>query len=302
VFGASSVYIAQRNWTRAVEILEQALSINPEQQNVRVRLLELYCYANNLDAARSQFEYLQSSPNPPHSYYQAAAKFFSETHQWNLAFEFASQAVIVEPKNKHNHRLFLKVVRKTRRYLEALEVLERVINKAETQDAQLLLLKSSILEHLLYPIQEAKKCITELKTLNQPVLDINIIEKRLQIKESLFSQVVAPSKILKTRFFYCTDLAYSLPTLVSIYSLWKYNQTKLGKSPISVIADQSTLDFIEGAYTTLADQLNFNLNLINIESLVQGLEHQKLATQYGVFSGGDSLVPTAYYRLFLLSI
>ncbi|GAB4234721.1 MAG: hypothetical protein Kow0049_18790 [Stanieria sp.] len=297
IFAAAHAYLAKRDWDKSAQMLEQALAICPNNEEVKVRLLELYCYSGDLNKAQDYFNKLQTITVPPNSYYQAVAKLFCELGEWEKAFDFAAEAILKEPTNIHNHSLFIKVVRKSKKFKEALNVIENYIDNQETR-ANFLLIKTALLEQLIEPISEARQCISLMKQDNSLSRDLIIYENRLRLKENIFYEQLSQLELIKTKIFYCTDKAYSLPTLVSIFSLHKHNKHKLGNNPIYVVADNPTLKLIKEAYQVLARSLNLIIEFIDIESLFKGLNNYKLTTGYGVFTGGDSLSRTAYYRLF----
>ncbi|AFZ36263.1 glycosyl transferase family 8 [Stanieria cyanosphaera PCC 7437] len=297
IFAAAHAYLAKRDWTQSAQMLEKALLICPDNEEVKVRLLELYCYSGNLDKALGYFNSLKITTTPPHSYYQAVAKLFCELGEWEKAFDFAAEAILKEPTNIHNHSLFIKVVRKSKKFKEALNVIEQEFDNQEIKTS-FLLIKTAILEQLIEPINEARQCVSLMKKENSLSRDLVICENRLRLKENIFSEQLSQVESIKTKIFYCTDKAYSLPTLVSIFSLHKHNKHKLKNNPIYVVADHPTLELIKEAYQVLAHNLNLIIEFIDIESLFKGLSDYKLTTGYGVFTGGDSLSRTAYYRLF----
>lgn len=297
IFAAAHAYLSKRDWHKSAQMLEQALAICPNNEEVKVRLLELYCYSGDLNKAKDYFNSLTITTVPPNSYYQAVAKLFCELGEWEKAFDFAAEAILKEPTNIHNHSLFIKVVRKSKKFKEALNVIEQELDNPEIR-TNFLLIKTAILEQLIEPINEARQCLSLIKQENSCSRDLVICENRLRLKENIFHEQLSQVKAIKTKIFYCTDKAYSLPTLVSIFSLHKHNKHKLGNNPIYVVADNPTLELIKEAYQVLARSLNLIIEFIDIESLFKGLNDYKLTTGYGVFTGGDSLSRTAYYRLF----
>ncbi|MGD1921365.1 MAG: glycosyltransferase, partial [Pleurocapsa sp.] len=300
IFAFAHVYISKMDWKRAEEMMTEALALNPDSSEIKVRLLELCLYSGNLTQAYEYYLSLQDNLDDlPNSFYQAAAKLFSEQKNWALAFKYARKSVLIEPGNIHNHKLFIKTVRKSKKFQEALEFLLDPAILNEQNKNTILYLRIAIQEQLLKSIPEAQKVLSS----NTIGLDIEssqaqLLQKRLMIKDNIFNTSIGVSSQLQTEIFYCTDLGYSLPTLVSLYSLYKHNKHKIRGKTIYVVANGETINIISKAYRKLAEQFNFEIELIDIGSLVQESIDNKLNTSYGVFTGGDSLSSTAYYRLF----
>ncbi len=300
IFAFAHVYINKMNWKRAEELMTEALALNPDSSEIKVRLLELCLYSGNLTQAYEYYLSLQDNLHDlPNSFYQAAAKLFSEQKNWALAFKYARKSVLIEPSNIHNHKLFIKTVRKSKKFPEALEfLLDPAILNEENKNT-ILYLRIAIQEQLLKSIPEAQKVLSS----NTVGLDsqsdrARLLQKRLMIKDNIFNTSIKVNSQLQTEIFYCTDLGYSLPTLVSLYSLYKHNKHQIKGKTIYVVANGETINIITKAYRRLAEQFSFEIELIDIGSLVQESIDNKLNTSYGVFTGGDSLSTTAYYRLF----
>lgn len=300
IFAFAHVYISKMDWKRAEAMMTQALTLNPDSSEIKVRLLELCLYSGNLNQAYEYYLSLQDNLDDlPNSFYQAAAKLFSEQKNWALAFKYARKAVLIEPANIHNHKLFIKTVRKSKKFQEALEfLLDSAILNEENKNT-ILYLRIAIQEQLLKSIPEAQKVLSS-DTIGLDVQSdrARLLQKRLVIKDNIFNTSITVNSQLQTEIFYCTDLGYSLPTLVSIYSLYKQNKHQIRGKTIYVVANGETINIITKAYKKLAEQFDFEIELIDIGSLVKGAIDNQLNTSYGVFTGGDSLSSTAYYRLF----
>lgn len=300
IFAFAHVYISKMDWKRAEAMMTEALTLNPDSSEIKVRLLELCLYSGNLTQAYEYYLSLQDNlENLPNSFYQAAAKLFSEQKNWALAFKYAQKAVLIEPTNIHNHKLFIKTVRKSKKFTEALNFLldPAIIN--DDNKNTVLYLRIAIQEQLVKSIPEAQKVLSSRTIgLDKQAEKAKLLQKRLSIKSNIFNTSIAITSQLQTEIFYCTDLGYSLPTLVSIYSLYKNNKHQIRGKTIYVVANGETINIISKAYNKLAEKFDFEIELIDIGSLVKGSIDNQLNTSYGVFTGGDSLSTTAYYRLF----
>ena len=300
IFAFAHVYISKMDWKRAEVMMSEALVLNPGSSQIKVRLLELCLYSGNLDKAYEYYLSLKDNLDDlPNSFYQAAAKLFSEQKNWALAFKYAQKAVLIESSNIHNHKLFIKTVRKSKKFEEALDFLLDPAILSEENKNTILYLRIAIQEQLIKSIPEAQKVLSSNTiNLDDRSNQARLLQKRLMIKDNIFNTSIGVSSQLQTEIFYCTDLGYSLPTLVSLYSLYKHNKHHIRGKTIYVVANGETINIISKAYQKLAEQFDFKIELIDIGSLVQESIDNKLNTSYGVFTGGDSLSTTAYYRLF----
>ena len=234
-----------------------------------------------------------------HLFIKQLPNYLAEQKEWDLAFEYAKKSVIIESSNIHNHKLFIKTVRKSKKFQEALDFLLDPTILNDQNNNTILYLRIAIQEQLLKSIPEAQKVLLSDKIgLGSASKQVQLLQKRLRIKENIFDTSPAVNSQLQTEIFYCTDLGYSLPTLVSIYSLYKNNKHQLKGKTIYVVANQKTISVVSKTYQKLADKFEFKIELIDIGSLVKESIDNKLNTSYGVFTGGDSLSSTAYYRLF----
>ena len=294
----AGLHLSSQNYVEAKAILDKASELRPDKLDVKVRLLEVCCYLGELESAGVQFNELKDCEDLPHSFYQAASKFLSAVGRKDDAFHYAGQAILKEPQNTHTHNLFLQTVFKSKKHSEALALINDFLSKNE-EVSELLLIKSSILEYLIESIPEANKLIDKVVGSNdESNIDLDIVQKRLRIKEDIFHSESSKFQPIKTQFFYCTDKGYALPTLVSIFSLHKYNRQKIGHTPVHVVSDSSTLEVMGSAYSELARNIGLNIKLVNIEELVTDINNHNLVTDYGVYSGGNTLSRTAYFRLY----
>ena len=99
--------------------------------------------------------------------------------------------------------------------------------------------------------------------------------------------------------YYCTDSAYLSPAINSINSLLLSNAPLLDDTAIEIFVEPEDVDITEAVAESLRAHYGCALTVTSSATLIEHFDG-KLKTDYGLFTGGMELSPSAYYRIFAL--
>lgn len=124
----AKMYMKLGNMTRAVEILENARGMKPEDVDLLRRLAEIYSRQGRLDRAAATYKHLaEIDRGNAREYYSYIAKLYLRTADFESAMEMARQVIAHSPRNPEGYQLAAEIAEQKGEYEEAIDELKQAI-------------------------------------------------------------------------------------------------------------------------------------------------------------------------------
>jgi lipopolysaccharide biosynthesis glycosyltransferase len=285
-----NVAFSVRDWELAArlfgDVTEHEYADNIE---LRVKRFEYQCLIGDIPQAREALKALEPVPQLPKRFIPVVMRFHAEVGEWQSAFSLAMQLIDRDFDFKLLGYLTFRTIRKTKMHAAALRQIEQVDNLESSRS--LLELRTIVMEDMV----KNDYMLDDL--LSDPnIAEIDGVRQRLMFKRLVLQS--ARQKKTKKRYaiYYCTNDDYLCPTLVSLVSLAETNSDLLSEADLFIVVDDSTMKLIRKIGEKLAKSLGIDINLVTRKEIVS--ESTELKVNYGLFTGGQRLSESAYYRIF----
>jgi lipopolysaccharide biosynthesis glycosyltransferase len=285
-----NVAFSVRDWELAArlfgEVTEAEYADNIE---LRVKRFEYHCLIGDIAQAREALKALEPVPQLPKRFIPVVTRFHAEVGEWQSAFGLAMQLIDLDFDFKLLGYLTFRTIRKTKMHAAALRQIEQVDSLESSRS--LLELRTIVMEDMV----KNDYMLDDL--LSDPnIADINGVRQRLMFKKLVLQSARAKKTKKRYAIYYCTNDDYLCPTLVSLVSLAETNSDLLSEADLFIVVDDSTMKLVRRIGEKLARSLGVDINLVTRKEIVS--ESTELKVNYGLFTGGQRLSESAYYRIF----
>jgi lipopolysaccharide biosynthesis glycosyltransferase len=285
-----NVAFSVRDWELAArlfgDVTEDEYADNIE---LRVKRFEYHCLVGDIPEAREALKAIEPVPQLPKRFIPVVMRFHAEVGEWQSAFGLAMQLIDRDFDFKLLGYLTFRTIRKTKMHAAALRQIEQVDNLESSRS--LLELRTIVMEDMV----KNDYMLDDL--LSDPnIAEIDGVRQRLMFKRLVLQSARAKKTKKRYAIYYCTNDDYLCPTLVSLVSLAETNSDLLSEADLFIVVDDSTMKLIRRIGEKLAKSLGIDINLVTRKEIVG--ESTELKVNYGLFTGGQRLSESAYYRIF----
>lgn len=259
--------------------------IASQPQNVRLANIDILAFSGELETAYALLEQERVSGTLPANFLRSTLRILGELERWDDLFSLGLEHLSEDASFDHFLSIMIRAGRKTARSVElfdALLALPRPLKRAQ-QDA---------LFAVMEDLAEAghHDILSRAGDLDVPYER----DHRIQLKLRAASPPEDVTKDLCV--YYCADLNYLMPALVSLTALAMSNVSITRRAVFYLIVDSDTVALATEAGGALARRLGLTLEVVDAATIV--LSADRLRTSYGLFTGGQQLALAAYYRIF----
>lgn len=260
---------------------------------LQVRCFQYYCTGLQLEKAEACLSTWFAEQHWPAGAVALVAGYFASRAQWEKVIELFQERHPPGPwkgSPEQRQALFEAVARAARhtgQYGRALEIIERVADLG-TDELALNLCDQLREEQHLRRVAESGETAERVA-----------FGSRIRARRSVaLARTLAGSRgagVARTVYF-CTDRAYLLGSVTSLFSLLHHNLASLWRYDIKVYAPEEVLPLAQEALTALTRAFAAPIDLRSSATLVsKGLGFR---TGWGVFTPGHALSEAAYYRIY----
>jgi len=275
-----------------IEALLQRARANADVA-LQVRCFQYYCTGLQLEKAEGCLSSWIDEPQWPAGAIALVTSYYASRAQWDRVIELFQERHPPGPwkgSPEQRQALFEAVARAARhtgQYARVLEIIERVADL--TADELALNLSDQLRE------EQHLRSVAESGAQGLQVAFGSSI--RAQRSVALTRTLVGGRAAESARtVYFCTDRAYLLGSVTSLFSLLRHNLASLWRYDLKVYAPEEVLPLARAALAELSRAFAAPIDLRSSATLVsKGLGFR---TGWGVFTPGHALSEAAYYRIY----
>jgi lipopolysaccharide biosynthesis glycosyltransferase len=260
---------------------------------LHVKCLQYYCTSMQFDKAADCLSSLASDQPWPPGAVAWVASYHAARGQWAEVIELFREHQAAAPwkgspeQRKALFEALARAARNTGQYARVLDLIERTADL--TNDEMALNLSDQLRE------EQHLRSVAESADDVHEVAFNNLIraQRAVVLRRSLVGRRGAESA--RTVYF-CTDRAYLLGSVTSLFSLMRHNLTSLWRYDLKVYSSEEALSLAEPALAELAKAFSVRIDLRSAATLVS--KDLAFRTGWGVFTPGHALSEAAYYRVY----
>jgi lipopolysaccharide biosynthesis glycosyltransferase/predicted Zn-dependent protease len=278
-----SVRYRQHDWAGAQGLLEQVLMRWPDDPTLRVRQFDLACHAR--DFAQADALLAQFGPQSEWSddLFGSVARYLAEKGHWEQALWLCIDRVLAGSTFPDLMPSAIRACRKIGAHQQLIDTLAGAADVAPLARQIVRIARQDLL--LLAPSSDLQSAL-EAMVGQQADSSTPLLQLLLSA-----TPVNAPMTI-----FFCTNRQYMVASAVSLVSMIVNNRAALEDCAIHLVCDGDS----HALATRLAPRLHawsgVTLQVINFDALQAA--DARLTSQYGMFTGGQTLALAAYYRIY----
>jgi lipopolysaccharide biosynthesis glycosyltransferase len=278
-----SVRYRQHDWAGAQSLLERVLMRWPDDPTLRVRQFDLACHAR--DFAQADALLAQFGPQSEWSddLFGSVARYLAEKGHWEQALWLCVDRVLAGSTFPDLMPSAIRACRKIGAHQQLIDTLAGAADVAPLAQQIVRIARQDLL--LLAPSSDLQSAL-EAMVGQQADSSTPLLQLLLSA-----TPVNAPMTI-----FFCTNRQYMVASAVSLVSMIVNNRAALEDCAIHLVCDGDS----HALATRLAPRLHawsgVTLQVINFDALQAA--DARLTSQYGMFTGGQTLALAAYYRIY----
>ncbi len=279
--------IRDQDWERAKEVYRVNFEGQDElPSNVRLARIQMLAHTGELEVAGEMIaREVEADGELSTQLLRTSMFIFAELGRWDQVFETGLAGLATETSFEQYFSVMVRAARKTGRTKDLFELLNALSRPLESGQLAAL---HAVMEDLVEAGQ------TEVL---ESASDIEIPAERqyrFRIKERANGVVVPSSKDIS--IYYCADEGYMLPALVSLTSLALSNYNLCKRVAFAFVVESELVDFALSATSNIAKRFGLTIEIVDVADIISSRE--SLRTEYGIFTGGQTLSLAAYYRIF----
>ena len=282
---AMLVFVSTRDWDRAWEIYKR-LGPSLESQDAILRSAEIHLLVQNdrSEDARRILEEEFPKGNYPPELWGVVCGLWSEQGNWSAIYRLTTQDL---PQLPPNPFLLYRVILAARKTGQMPLLLQELLETPAPRAPHLTQMIDALVEDLA--VSGVTPALPEGSRLPQEARRDRI---RLKTRPSAESKPACEFGI-----FYCCDAAFLRPTIVSLVSLCLANPLLIRKARISVLGAPEVTPKLSRLARILEPLLGVDINVLSATDLIP--DTAQLRSRYGIYTGGRTLSPAAFYRIFM---
>jgi lipopolysaccharide biosynthesis glycosyltransferase/Flp pilus assembly protein TadD len=260
---------------------------------LQVKCFQYYCTGLQLEKAEDCLSsWVGEQPWPPGAI-ALVAGYYASCAQWDKVIELLQERHPPGPwKGSAEQRQALfeavaRAARQTGQYSRVLEIIERVTDLATDEFA--LNLSDQLRE------EQHLRRVAELAANGHEVAFGSSIRTR---RATALCRTLTGSRGGESArtIYFCTDRAYLLGSITSLFSLLRHNLDSLWRYELKVYASEEVLPLAQAALAELTRAFSVRIELRSAATLVS--KDLVFRTGWGVFTPGHALSEAAYYRIY----
>jgi lipopolysaccharide biosynthesis glycosyltransferase len=283
-----SAAFATRNWHFA-KLCVATASEQDFESNLELRLkrFEFYCFTGALGQAQAALKELEPLSELPRKRLSAVLRYYAEIGDWSALYKLGMESLDAEFNFERSGYLIFRAVRKTGMHMEAKRQIER-INEFGSIPA-LKRLRTIIIEDMIQNNHMLEDLIGDPHLADLPALQQRLLFKKLVLRKRKKCRT-DPKRFA---IYYCTNISYLGPTLVSLASLIENNRYLVETSDVFLVTDSGSRELAKAMSAKVSKKYQVDVQLAEFAG-----SDMDFKAKYGLFTAGQSLVPAAYYRIY----
>jgi lipopolysaccharide biosynthesis glycosyltransferase/Tfp pilus assembly protein PilF len=294
-FDIAALLVELQRPAEADAVIEGLLSKARAAGDVAAQLkcFQHYCTGMQLDKAQGCLSSWTSDPQWPPGAVALVAVYHAARGQWEEVIELFRNRYAPGPwKGGREQRQALfevlaRAARNTGQYARVLDLIEQATDLA-TDELAMKLSDELREEQHLRRVAEAKESVHEV------AFKEGIRTQRAAVLRRALTGC-REGEAVRTVYF-CTDAAYLLGCVTSLFSLMRHNLTSLWRYDLKVYSSHEALPLAEVVLAQLAKVFSVPIDLRSSATLVA--KDLAFRTGWGVFTPGHELSEAAYYRIY----
>jgi lipopolysaccharide biosynthesis glycosyltransferase/uncharacterized protein HemY len=270
------VLFRMQRWEECGAIVTALGKSNPDIPAVAIKQFEYACFTGDRETAARLFLTLDAAPYPSKEFALPLLRYLAERQAWPEVLDRALTWIDNSFKWRQIGYVLYRAAKRTGREEELVQRIETITGWRE--NAELRKLWAALRWNRL----EAHGSPSWF----DPASD-NVIAEKLKIRRSIWL------RCHKTAVFLCTDANYLGASIVALHSA-------IGAIPPDaadyfLVVDNTAYGLAQNLAARFHSDLR-NVQVVSAEEIVGSAA--KLYPQYGIFTSGNALAASAYYRIF----
>ncbi|HEV8691930.1 MAG TPA: glycosyltransferase [Ideonella sp.] len=294
----TNLEVGRRNFDEARRFCDQGLAANAEARlnsEFHFKLFELACFTHDLEeAARRLGEVSVSALDSMQR--AAVARYHAECGQWRDAMDVLRPLLADAPRLSPEHALL--IVRVARQVKGQQEVLAALPLGATGSDMGAYVAGALFEDWVLAEDTAVGDAATTAQALDLAVSPLLAFKlgTLAPAKHAVLSKPVHGTASMRRDVFFCADRAYVMPALVSLCSLLMHNPG-FADARFHVVVDDELIGVASEATDRIGRHFGAAVRPQPASELMP--DSSRLASGYGLFTGGQQLAVAAYYRIYM---
>jgi len=278
-------FISTQDWDRAWEIYEHhGSALEPHDAVLRSAIIRLLVHCDRGNDAQRLLERDFPDGNYPPELWGVVCGLWSEQGNWPAIYRLAIEDPARLPPNSF---LLYRVILAARATRQIPQLLQALLDTPTPRAPHLTQMIDALGEDLAVAGVSCELSAGFCRPLESRL-------DRIRLKSPSIWNSLPTCEL---GIFYCCDAAFLRPTVVSLVSLCLSNPLLIRKARISVLAAPDVLPKLGPLARHLEPLLGVAIEVLSATELIP--DSSQLRSDYGIYTGGRSLSPAAFYRIFM---
>jgi|GEM_PF-5839402 len=256
-----------------------------EVEDLDLKAFEIKCFRRDLDAAAEDAISLMRNHRQRERFAAPIIRFLAERREWDRLCDFVLEEDTPIVSITHCHYVVFKAFSRVGRSKELLDKLD--MSGGPGNDESLKALRDGLVEAQF--LETAEGAIPDVRD--------SVAVRRMELTSAIKNAPEPSQEPAKDEaVFFCTNKSYRCGTAVALHSMIQSNPEFCRELDIYVATDEED-GVSERAFKRMSEVTGCRITIINASELVS--DPELLGADYGLFTSGEVLSISAYYRIFV---